>query len=226
MTDKPLENVAEENQTEKLDTTAALQEETETAPEGENSAALRYSTEELRTELQKEHHKRMFKRLLRSTVFSLIVVAAASILLAILLLPVLKISGDSMKGTLQEGDIVVALNGSHYKSGDVIAFYYNNTILVKRVIATAGDWVDIDEDGNVYVNNVLLEESYVKKKALGDCNIKLPYQVPDNRVFVMGDQRETSVDSRNTAIGCVSEEVTIGRILVRVWPFKEISLVR
>ena len=163
--------------------------------------------------------------MLRSTAFSLIVVAAAAVLIAVLLLPVLQISGSSMTESLQDGDIVVALNSSGYKTGDVIAFYYNNNILVKRVIASSGDWVDIDEEGNVYVNDEPLEEPYITEKSLGDCNITLPYQVPDQRCFVMGDHRATSIDSRNTAVGCVSNDMVIGKILVRVWPLSELGMV-
>ena len=137
----------------------------------------------------------------------------------------LQISGSSMTESLQDGDIVVALNSSGYKTGDVIAFYYNNNILVKRVIASSGDWVDIDEEGNVYVNDEPLEEPYITEKSLGDCNITLPYQVPDERCFVMGDHRATSIDSRNTAVGCVSNDMVIGKILVRVWPLSELGMV-
>ena len=179
----------------------------------------------LEAELERERYKNKYGKVLRSTVFSLIVVAAVAVLIAVLLLPVLQISGTSMTDSLQDEDIVVALNSSKYKTGDVIAFYYNNNILVKRVIASSGDWVDIDKDGNVYVNDVLLDEPYVTDKALGDCNITLPYQVPDERCFVMGDHRATSIDSRNTAVGCVSNDMVIGKILVRVWPLSELGMV-
>ena len=179
----------------------------------------------LEAELERERYKNKYGKVLRSTAFSLIVVAAAAVLIAVLLLPVLQISGSSMTESLQDGDIVVALNSSGYKTGDVIAFYYNNNILVKRVIASSGDWVDIDEKGNVYVNDEPLEEPYITEKSLGDCNITLPYQGPDERCFVMGDHRATSIDSRNTAVGCVSNDMVIGKILVRVWPLSELGMV-
>ena len=180
----------------------------------------------LEAELERERYKKKYGNVLRSTAFSLVVVAAVAVLIAVLLLPVLQISGTSMTDSLQDEDIVVALNSSGYETGDIIAFYYNNNILVKRVIAAAGDWVDIDEAGNVYVNEELLEEPYVKEKALGDCNISLPYQVPDGRCFVMGDHRATSIDSRNTAVGCVSNDMVIGKILIRVWPLEEFGIVK
>lgn len=180
----------------------------------------------LEAELERERYRKRYRSVLRSTAFSLVVVAAVAVLIAMLLLPVLQISGTSMTDSLQDEDIVVALNSSGYKTGDIIAFYYNNNILVKRVIAAAGDWVDIDEEGNVFINGELLDEPYVTDKALGDCNITLPYQVPEGRCFVMGDHRATSIDSRNTAVGCVSNDMVIGRILVRVWPLEEFGIVK
>jgi signal peptidase I len=181
------------------------------------------SLELLEAELKKEQYRSRYGKVLRSTAFSLVVVAAAAVLIAVLVLPVLQISGSSMTDTLQDGDVVVSISTTDYQTGDIIAFYYNNNILVKRVIATAGDWVDIDEDGNVYVNGDLLDEPYVTEKALGDCNIDLPYQVPDGRCFVMGDHRATSIDSRNTAVGCVSSDMMVGKILFRVWPLSDIG---
>ena len=183
------------------------------------------SIELLEQELNKERHKTVFGRVLRSTVFSLVVVAAVAVIIEVLLLPVLQINGTSMEPTLQEGNVVVAVNSKKYTTGDVIAFYYNNNILIKRVIASSGEWVDIDDDGNVYVNGVKLDEPYISEKALGETNIKLPYQVPDGRCFVMGDHRATSIDSRNTAVGCISNDMVIGRLLLRVWPLSEFGSV-
>ena len=179
------------------------------------------TVEQLEAELKKEQYRHNYGRVLRSTAFSLLVVAAV----AVLLLPVLQINGTSMTETLQDGDIVVAISNSKFKTGDVIAFYYNNNILVKRVIAAAGDWVDIDGEGNVYVNGELLDEPYITEKAYGNCDIELPYQVPDGKCFVMGDHRATSIDSRNTAVGCISDSGVVGKIMFRVWPLEEIGIV-
>ena len=145
--------------------------------------------------------------------------------MATLWLPVLQIYGASMAPTLSDGDILFSVKTADFEPGDIVAFYYNNKILVKRVIARAGDWVDMAEDGVVYVNERELQESYLTEKAFGETNIELPYQVPDGRFFVMGDHRSTSVDSRNTAVGCVAQEQIVGKIIFRVWPFERLGAV-
>lgn len=172
----------------------------------------------LEAELKRERYKQHYFKIIKSTFYTLVVVAAFAVLIATLWMPVLQIYGSSMTPTLADGEIVVSVKGSDFEYGDVIAFYYNNKILVKRCIAGPGDWVDIDEDGNVYVNNKLLDEPYVSEKSVGECDITLPYQVPDSRYFVMGDHRSVSVDSRSSTVGCVSEEQVVGCIKFRVWP--------
>lgn len=177
----------------------------------------------LKAELKRVRYRQRYHSAIRSTVYTLLTVAAIAVLVATLLLPVLRIYGSSMTPSLYEGDIVVSVKEMSFDRGDIISFYYNNKILVKRVIAFEGEWVNIDEDGNVYVNGALLDEPYVKEKALGECDITLPYQVPDGRVFVMGDHRTTSVDSRSSTVGCVFEEQVVGRILYRVWPLSQMG---
>ena len=176
------------------------------------------TTQQLERELGRVRYRSRYRSLLRSTVYTLITVAAVAVLVATLWLPVLQTYGSSMTPTLKDGEIILSMKTSDFEPGDIVAFYYNNKILVKRVICSAGDWIDIDEDGTVYVNGTLLDEPYLTQKALGDCNIELPYQVPDNRYFCLGDHRATSVDSRNTAVGCVAEEQIVGKIVFRVWP--------
>ena len=181
--------------------------------------------EQVEAERNRLRYKRRYNRTLKSTIAILVVVAALAVLVATLWMPVLQIYGSSMDSTLKDGEIVLSVKNSDFNQGDVVSFYYNNKILVKRVIAGPGDWVNIDQDGNVYVNNELLYEPYVIDKALGECDIELPYQVPDGKIFVMGDHRSTSVDSRNNAVGCVGEEQVVGKIIFRVWPLNRIGTV-
>ena len=185
----------------------------------------RPSYEQLEAELNRIQYRRRYRSVMKSTVFTLITVAAVAVLVATLWLPVLQIYGSSMTPTLHNGEIVFSVKTSDLDSGDIIAFYYNNKILVKRVIAGPGDWVDIAQDGTVSVNGVEIEEPYLEEKSFGDADIELPYQVPDGRIFVMGDHRATSVDSRHTAVGCVAEEQIVGKIVFRVWPLEGIGLV-
>ena len=184
------------------------------------------SLEQLEAELDREKYKRRYKRVLRSTVYTLVVVAAVAVLVATIWMPVLQIYGASMTPTLNEGDIVICVKGSDFALSDLVAFYMGNKILVKRCIAGPGQWVEIDESGNVYVDDKLLDEPYLEEKALGDCDIELPYQVPDNRYFCMGDHRSTSVDSRSTTVGCVSSEQIVGKIVFRVWPLPDFGALR
>ncbi len=184
------------------------------------------TADQLEQELKRERYRRNYSSTLRSTIFTLVTVAAISVLIAVLLLPVLQIYGTSMSPTLSEGNIVISLKGNDFKTGDVVAFYYNNKILVKRVIAQAGEWVDIDQDGNVFVNSVAIQEPYLTEKAFGECDLDLPYQVPESRIFVMGDHRTVSVDSRNTAIGCVAEEQIVGKIVFCIWPLSDFGPVK
>ena len=177
--------------------------------------------EDLQKELKRERYKRRFRRVLRSTVYALVVVAAVAAIAATLVFPVLQIAGTSMEPTLNDGDIVLLAKTDKLKQGDLCAFYYSNKILIKRVIATPGDYLWIESDGTVFVNGKKLDEPYVKGKSLGECDIEFPYQVPENSFFMMGDQRETSIDSRSSVIGCISADQSLGKILCRFWPLSQ-----
>jgi len=176
--------------------------------------------EQLEKELERVRYRGGYLKALRGTIAILIVVASVAVLVATMIFPVLQIYGNSMTPTLEEGNVVVALKGTGYKRGDLIAFYYNNKILIKRVIALPGEWVNIDDEGRVYINDILQEEEYLAEdqKDKGECDIELPYQVPEGRVFVMGDHRNVSVDSRSSTVGCVAEEQIVGRLIFRIWP--------
>ena len=180
------------------------------------------STKELETELSRVQKHRQFWKTAGNTLSILAVVAAVAILMATLWLPVLQIQGGaSMEPTLSKGDIVLSIKTDNLETGDVVAFYHNNKILVKRVIGCPGDWINITADGTVYVNDKPLEESYLKQKFLGDCALPMPYQVPESRYFVLGDNRAVSVDSRNEEIGCVSEDMIISKVIFCVWPLDQ-----
>ena len=185
----------------------------------------RPSVQQLEKELNRVKYKNRYRTVLKSTIYTLITVAAVAVLVATLWLPVLQIYGSSMTPTLQDGQIVFSVKTDQFEPGDVVAFYYNNKILIKRVIAGPADWVNMDPDGTVYVNSEKLEEPYVNELAYGETNIEFPYQVPDGRIFVMGDHRATSVDSRNTAVGCVAQEQLVGKVLFRIWPLEELGLI-
>lgn len=191
---------------------------------GEAKKPLEMPTiEQLEAELGREKYRWRFRKVIRNTIYALITVAAVAVLIATLWMPVLQISGNSMTPTLTGGEIVVSLKGANFQPGDIVAFYYDNKILVKRVIAGPGDWVDINEEGTVFVNEQELYEPYLVEKALGDCNIELPYQVPESKIFVMGDHRSVSVDSRNSALGCVAYDQIVGRLMFRVWPLEALG---
>ena len=179
--------------------------------------------EQLNAELEREQYKSRYSRTLRSTIYILIVVAAVAVLLATLIFPVFRIYGSSMSPTVTEGEIVVSLKGSNFACGDIVVLSFNNKLLVKRVIAAPGQIVDIDLTGNVYVDGEMIDEPYLKEKSYGEVTITLPYQVPEGKYFVMGDNRATSQDSRDSVVGCIAEEQIIGRSILRIWPFDKIG---
>lgn len=184
------------------------------------------SSAEFEEELERVRYRRSFAFAMRSTIYTLITVAAVAVLVAVLVLPVLRIYGESMAPTLSEGQLVLSVKGGRFQPGDVVAFYYNNKILVKRVIARPGEWVNLNEAGDVFVNGVPLEEPYLQSKAFGTCDIELPFQVPEGMLFVMGDHRDVSVDSRSSIVGCVAEEQIVGKIFFRFWPLEDLGPLR
>lgn len=179
------------------------------------------TTAQLAAEMKRLRYGERFRRSVRNTVGSLIVAAAAAVLISTLLLPVLRVTGASMTPTLQNDQVLLCNKLAQPDRGDIIAFYYNNKVLIKRVVGLPGDVVDITEDGTVCLNGETLDEPYVSELAVGECDIPLPYQVPENRFFVMGDHRAVSIDSRSTSVGCIAEENIIGTIFFRILPLRE-----
>ncbi len=182
--------------------------------------------EQLSTERNRLNYQARYRKTLRSTVNILIVVAAIAVLLSSLFLPVLQISGSSMEPTLYDSDIIVLTKSGHYQPGALYGFYWQNKLLIKRLIGQPGDYIDIKEDGTVYVNGEVLQEPYLTDQALGECDMTFPYQVPENRYFFMGDLRSSSVDSRSSAIGSIEESQIVGRVMLRVWPFRALGFVK
>lgn len=183
------------------------------------------SAQAVKAEIKREKYKQLYKKVLKSTIYALIIVAAVAVLIATLILPVVQITGTSMEPALNEGDIVLLVKYGKPQRGDLCAFYYSNKILIKRVIALPGDYVEIDVEGTVYVNGEELNEPYVTEKAFGECDIEFPYQVPENQYFMMGDKRDTSIDSRSSVIGCIGKDQLVGKIFFRIWPFEEIKFI-
>lgn len=184
------------------------------------------STAEIEQELKREQYKRRYKRTMKSTVFALITAAAVAVLVATLWMPVLRIFGTSMAPTLEEGEIVIAVKDKNLEVGDIIAFYYGNKVLIKRFIAGSGSWVDVREDGTIFVDGKELDEPYLSKKAFGISDLEYPYQVTEGTYFLVGDERDTSVDSRHSSVGCVDDEQIVGKIVYRVWPFEVFGVVK
>jgi len=180
---------------------------------------------QLVSEINRETYKEKYFKILKSTIYSLIIILAIAILTATLVMPVLEISGTSMSPQLNTGDIVISVKNKNFKNGDIIGFYHGNKILVKRVIAGPGKWVNIDDEGNVYVNGQILSEAYVNEKKQGESNIEYPYQVPDGHWFVLSDDRLDTIDSRNSDIGSITNENIIGKVIFRIWPLKTFGII-
>ncbi|MCD8088384.1 MAG: signal peptidase I [Oscillospiraceae bacterium] len=184
------------------------------------------TAEEVAAERERLQYQKRYRQTLRTTIYALIVVAAVAVLIATMFLPVLQVSGTSMEPTLSDGDVIVLVKNGDFETGDLVGFYYQNKLLLKRVIGGPGDIIDIDEEGNVTVNGELLDEPYLTEKSLGETDLTYPYQVPESRYFVMGDNRATSIDSRSSAIGCIEADQIVGKVILRVWPLSELSLIK
>lgn len=183
------------------------------------------SRKQVQDERRKIQYRKAYRKALSSTIYVLVVVAAIAVLIATLVLPVLQISGTSMEPTLNDGEIVVLVKTERFEPGDLCSFTWNNRTLIKRVIGGPGDWIEIDDDGTIYLNGEALEEPYVTDKSLGECDLEFPYQVPENSYFLVGDHRETSIDSRSSVIGSVTKEQIIGRVIFRVWPLDKMTII-
>ena len=178
---------------------------------------------QVETERKRYRRQKAYNKALRGTIYVLTIVAAVAVLIATLVLPVLQIEGKSMEPTLSNGDIVLLMKTTRFERGDLCAFTWNNKLLVKRVIGLPGDWIEIDTDGTVYRNGEKLDEPYVQQQAFGECDLEFPFQVPQEQYFVIGDMRESSIDSRNTLIGCISKDQIVGKVFFRIWPFKSMQ---
>lgn len=180
--------------------------------------------EQVEAERKRYRRQKAYNKALGGTVYVLTIVAAVAVLIATLILPVLQIEGTSMEPTLHNGDIVLLMKTTRFERGDLCGFTWNNKLLIKRVIGVPGDWIEIDTDGTIYLNGEQLEEPYVTNKAFGECDLEFPFQVPQEQYFVVGDMRESSIDSRNTLIGCIPKDQIVGKVFFRVWPFKSIEI--
>lgn len=179
---------------------------------------------QVEAERKRYRRQKAYNKALRGTVYVLTIVAAVAVLIATLVLPVLQIEGTSMEPNLAHGDIVLLSKTTRFERGDLCGFTWNNKLLIKRVIGLPGDWIEISTDGTIYLNGTKLDEPYVQKMALGECDLEFPFQVPQEQYFVVGDMRESSIDSRNSLIGCIQKDQIVGKVFFRVWPFKSIRL--
>ena len=175
---------------------------------------------QVETERKRYRRQKAYNKALSGTVYVLTVVAAVAVLIATLVLPVLQIEGTSMEPTLVNGDVVLLTRTTSFERGELCGFSWNNKLLIKRVIGIPGDWIEIDTDGTVYLNGERLDEPYAQQLAVGECDLEFPFQVPQEQYFVLGDMRESSIDSRNTLIGCVERDQIVGKVFFRIWPFQ------